>query len=162
MNTMNNTDLEIKLYYAWSSMKQRCTNKKKSNYYRYGGRGIIFCNEWVKYKNFRVWALSSGYKDGLSLDRIDNDGNYEPSNCRWATMREQQSHTSMSKLITYNSDAKCMSEWARFLGMSSNGLKYRIFIGKWSLERALNEKVNFKILKSEAEKALLEGEVVGK
>lgn len=71
-------------------MKQRCTNPNKINYARYGGRGIKVCSEWMEsFEAFYEWATTHGYKDDLSLDRINNDGNYEPGNCRWATPKEQ-------------------------------------------------------------------------
>jgi hypothetical protein len=72
-----------KLYAVWRTMKQRCYNKKSKMYYRYGGRGIKVCQEWYDYVNFRKWAYDNGYGEGLQIDRIDVDGNYEPSNCRW-------------------------------------------------------------------------------
>ncbi len=80
---------ESKLYWVWSSMIQRCCNPKNKGYANYGGRGINVCAEWESYKHFQEWALANGYQEGLSIDRINNDGNYEPSNCRWATGTEQ-------------------------------------------------------------------------
>ena len=71
-----------------NSMKQRCNNKKQLMYYRYGGRGIKVCDEWLKFENFYEWAIKNGYKEGLSIDRIDNDGEYSPKNCRWITIEE--------------------------------------------------------------------------
>lgn len=81
---------KTKLYHVWATMKHRCKNPNDRNYARYGGRGITFCDEWNKYEPFHKWAMENGYREGLTIDRRNNDGNYEPSNCRWITMQEQQ------------------------------------------------------------------------
>jgi hypothetical protein len=78
-----------RLYTCWASMKQRCLDPKTNRWQRYGGRGISICPEWMEFEPFRDWALAHGYADDLSIDRVDNDGNYEPANCRWATAKEQ-------------------------------------------------------------------------
>ena len=79
-----------RLYKVWTSMKHRCHNSADANFQHYGGRGISVCDEWRNsFKEFQDWALSNGYRQGLTIDRINNDGNYEPSNCRWTTMSEQ-------------------------------------------------------------------------
>jgi len=78
-----------RLYRSWGKMKYRCLNPKSKGYHRYGWRGIVVCDAWKEdYAIFRTWALSSGYADNLTIDRIDNDGNYEPSNCQWITRSE--------------------------------------------------------------------------
>ena len=87
-------DTGSKLYRCWCNMKSRCYNKNTKSYKNYGERDINVCEEWTEnYVNFKDWALANGYKDGLSLDRINNDGNYEPSNCRWTVKTVQARNT---------------------------------------------------------------------
>lgn len=87
-----------KLYNVWLRMKSRCNNPNTCNFKYYGGRGIKVCDEWQHdYSAFRSWANANGYKEGLSIDRIDVDGNYCPENCRWITMLEQQKNKRKSK-----------------------------------------------------------------
>jgi hypothetical protein len=86
---MNKTTREI-LYKRWDGMKDRCRRSSHVAYKDYGGRGIKICDEWKTFENFYPWAIKSGFQPELSLDRINTNGNYEPTNCRWATAEEQQ------------------------------------------------------------------------
>jgi hypothetical protein len=121
-------------------MKARCYRKSTAPYARYGGRGITVCDEWRNsFTSFRDWALSNGYAEGLSLDRIDYNGNYEPSNCRWVTIKEQENNRCNNNRIEYNGEIRTISEWSEILGISQYALRHRIQRG-WSIERALTTK----------------------
>jgi len=86
------------LYSIWKAMRRRCNGINYHEYHRYGGRGITVCNEWNDYINFRDWSLENGWKDGLTIDRIDNNGNYCPHNCRWITLHDNLKKTSRVKI----------------------------------------------------------------
>lgn len=103
-----------KLYMIWNGMKFRCYNKKSIDYYRYGGRGITICDEWLDdYNIFKEWALLNGYKEGLSLERIDFNLNYCPENCKWIPTNEQAKNTSRNVFITVNNETHIETEWAK-------------------------------------------------
>lgn len=133
-----NSNVGYALYSAWNSMCRRCYNPKDHKYYRYGARGIEVCKEWKNdYDVFYSWAISNGYKLGLSLDRINNDGNYEPSNCRWTTRKQQQRNTCRNKIIQYNGETRCLAEWCELLNLPYVTTNSRLHKG-WSVERAFN------------------------
>ena len=112
---------DYSLYRVWIGIKKRCFSKTEPAYPDYGGRGITVCDEWKNdYEKFLQWSLENGYKKGLTIDRIDNNGNYEPSNCRWATMREQAQNTSRNHFITHNGERKCIAEWCRELNIRTS------------------------------------------
>ena len=117
-----------KLYIRFDGIKKRCYNKKDKDYKNYGGRGIKICDEWLNdYTKFHEWALNSGYKKGLTIDRINNNGNYEPNNCRWITNKEQQRNTRNNVFLTYNGETHCLSEWAEILGLTDSCIRGRSF-----------------------------------
>lgn len=101
-----------RLYNIWCLMRSRCNRASGPDFLLYGGRGIRVCSEWCDFESFARWARSSGYRSHLSIDRIDNDGNYEPSNCRWATAKEQGRNNRMGRRITLNGHSACVSEHA--------------------------------------------------
>lgn len=120
---MSNT----RLYNIYDNMKSRCYRKSNTEYKRYGARGITVCEEWLDdFMNFYNWAINNGYDDNLSIDRIDTNGNYEPSNCRWATPREQANNTRMTKFITFNGVKHSISEWADITGIKPCTIAYRL------------------------------------
>lgn len=107
------------LFMVWCSMRQRCSYEKYPGFHRYGVRGIRVCEEWNNdFKTFHDWAIANGWEVGLSIDRIDNDGNYEPSNCRWATMLTQARNTSKNVMVEHEGEIKCLSEWAKVLNIN--------------------------------------------
>jgi hypothetical protein len=120
-------------------MLYRCLNPHAYGFDRYGGRGITVCEAWKKFVQFRL-DMGDCPPD-KEIDRINNDGNYEPGNCRWATRKEQTRNTSANRCLTLNGVTKCVSEWAEVVGMSRNTLNARLRYG-WSDERALTEPVD--------------------
>ena len=131
-----------RLYGIWIKMKHRCYNPKAGKYRRYGARGIKICNEWLNdYDTFRNWALQNGYSDKLTIERIDNNDDYCPENCRWATWKEQAQNTCRTVRITVDGITKNKSEWAEILNKRNdsatktiiNKLKDKFEICKWQI-----------------------------
>lgn len=133
-----------RLYTIWSLMKARCSNKNRPEYKYYGGRGIRVCDEWQEFEPFSKWALDNGYTNKLTIDRIDNNGNYCPNNCRWITQKEQSSNTRRNRYITYNGKTKTLTQWGNECGLSYNTLQRRIDRLGWSFERAISEPIHYK------------------
>lgn len=129
-----------KLYQKWSGMRSRCYNSNATNYKNYGGRGIKVCAEWNDYEVFRKWAIDNGYKEGLTIDRIDVDGDYEPSNCRFTTMKEQNNNRRTTNLHTYNGKTQSEMKWAEEYGIPYGTLKTRLEYG-WDFEKTLTTPV---------------------
>jgi hypothetical protein len=123
-------------------MLARCNNPNAGSYDNYGGRGITVCREWLDYEEFRAWALANGYADDLSIDRINNDGNYEADNCRWATDGTQRRNSRRTHLLTAFGETKCCQDWAadRRCTVSYTGLMKRLRLG-WEAEAAIGSPV---------------------
>ena len=138
-NCMKHGQRHTKLYEVWLSMKQRCENSNSQYYYRYGGRGITVCDEWKDFEPFYEWSISNGYKDGLTIDRKDNDKEYSPNNCRWTDRITQANNTSRNHYLTYNGKTQTVAQWAREIGITHRCLLHRIERG-WSVEKALTKR----------------------
>ena len=112
-----------KLYEVWKTMKQRCSNPNNSHYNNYGARGISVCEEWAGgYKEFYDWAIENGYQQGLSIERMNNDGNYCPENCKWIPMSQQARNTRKNVFITVGGRTETQIEWSRITGVDNSRL----------------------------------------
>lgn len=121
---------KTRLYSIWTAMKKRCFVTTHQAYKNYGGRGIIVCDEWKNdFVTFRDWALGNGYHEVLTIDRINNNGNYEPSNCRWATIKEQMRNRSKTAYVTIDNITRSISEWSEITGISYGNIFYRFKAG---------------------------------
>jgi len=127
------------LFVVWNHMIARCTKPKDKRFARYGGRGIYVCDRWLDPANFFA-DMEASYQDGLTLDRIDNDGPYSPENCRWATRAVQNRNYSRNVLVTYNNETKCLKEWAEVLNINYGTLWDRIKVQNLPPHIALTRK----------------------
>lgn len=131
---------QSRIYSIWSNMKSRCECKTNYAYKWYGARGIKICDEWHNFENFAKWALTNGYKKNLTIDRINNNGNYCPENCRWATVKEQANNTRSCRMITYKGETKTMRAWEEEMGFS-RGIIYSRLKQGWSEKEAIETKI---------------------
>lgn len=122
-----------KLHYIWIEMRQRCNNPEHPKYHLYGGRGIKICGDWKEFESFYKWAKKSGYKEGLSIDRINNNESYYPNNCRWATQSVQMNNTRRTKKYKYKGKEQSLANWARELDLNYSTLRSRARLG-WTTE----------------------------
>ena len=128
-----------RLFRIWSGIKTRCFDENAPEYKNYGGRGITLHDLWkADFSEFQKWAAESGYNDTLTIDRIDVNGNYEPGNCRWVTMKEQANNKRTNRLISFNGETHSVSEWEQLKGAPRDSIRRRLNAG-WSIERALTE-----------------------
>lgn len=104
---------KTRLYQCWADMMKRCYASEREDFGRYGAKGVTVCEEWHKFENFRDWALAHGYADHLTLDRFpDQEGNYEPGNCRWVTTKEQNNNQTTNRILTAFSESKTIAQWS--------------------------------------------------
>lgn len=131
-----------RLYRIYNNMKTRCYNPNSPSYKNYGGRGITICEEWLNdFKAFYDWAISHGYRDDLTIDRIDVNGNYEPSNCRWVNAYIQSNNTRRNNYITFFGETRTLKEWADYFGINEKTVRDRIKRG-WDIFDAFTISVN--------------------
>ncbi len=125
-----------RLYKTWSAMKVRCNDKNSPSFKDYGGRGIRVCDEWKEFTPFYMWAIRNGYSDELTLDRIDVNGDYEPSNCRWTTQMEQSNNKRNNHFVSIGGVTHTIAEWSRISGISKVTIRSRLEKG-WSAKNAV-------------------------
>lgn len=114
---------------SYRGMMDRCYRETANNYPQYGGRGIRVCDEWHNIENFEKWAEKTGYTDGLTIERINVNGDYSPLNCKWATRKDQANNRRNSLRVCYNGESHTLSEWAELLGVNRSTLRSRYYRG---------------------------------
>lgn len=131
-----------RLYSIYRNMKSRCYNEKATSYNRYGGRGIQICDEWlIDFSNFYKWSIQNGYKENLTIDRINNNGNYEPNNCRWTDIKTQSRNRNINHLVTINNITKPLISWCEEYKINYKTVRDRLKRG-WSYEDSLTKPVD--------------------
>jgi len=130
------------IYKTWQCMKGRCYCKTDPKWVRWGGRGIKVCDEWLNdFKAFYGWAMGNGWEKGLTIDRINNDGDYCPENCRWVTMQAQANNKRDNHIITYGGKTQNLKDWSEELKIKYSTLSQRINKRNWSIDRAFTTPV---------------------
>lgn len=125
-----------KEYQAWSNMKRRCEDPSNIRFHRYGARGISVCERWNKFENF---FADMGPCNGMTIERVNSDSNYEPSNCKWIPFSEQGKNTCRIRYLTFNGETHSLAEWARKIGVRANTLTMRLNAYGWTVEKALSK-----------------------
>ena len=134
--TKTHGDSTTRLYKIWSTMLSRCETKSQTVYKHYGGRGVKVCPEWHNYLAFKKWANENNYSDVFTLDRIDVNGDYEPSNCRWVTMKKQANNRRTNRIIVCNDISHTLAEWSEITNINPETIGYRLNRG-WDTHKAL-------------------------
>lgn len=142
MNRYDENGEYTRLGRIYHNMKTRCTNPNYDKYQYYGGKGIKICDEWMdSWYAFCDWAEENGYRDDLTLDRINPNGDYCPSNCRWVSIKEQANNRSSNHMITYNGKTQSIQKWADETGIPSSCLDQRILAG-WHVDKIFTEPIH--------------------
>lgn len=129
---------KTRLHRIWCGMRERCRIDNTGFHKNWAGRGIKVCDEWNRYPLFKEWALSHGYTDDLTIDRIDNNGDYEPANCRWISYREQLRNTRTNHYVTINGESHIVPDWCEILQTVTPSTVYqRVKKYGWTFEKAL-------------------------
>ena len=130
---------KTRIYQIYRHLINRCYREKDISYKNYGNKGIIVCDEWKNdFMSFYNWSMANGYANDLTIDRIDVNGNYEPSNCRWVNMEVQQNNRSNNRILEYKGQKKTITEWAKYCGLSYRNLYYRLNNG-YTIEEAIEK-----------------------
>lgn len=140
-NTKHNKT-NTSIYNRWLGMKGRCNNPNNKKYKNYGGRGIKICDDWNNnengFKNFYEWAIRNNYKNNLTLDRIDVNGDYEPKNCRWVDMIVQENNRTNNRIVNYEGKEYTLFELSQISKVCYKTLHQRIYKYKWDVDKAVN------------------------
>lgn len=140
-DSINNKRTRLNSIYT--GMKTRCYNKNSFKYKNYGARGIVICNKWIDdYNEFKTWSLNNGYNDNLTIERINVNGNYEPENCKWATIKEQENNRTNNHLIKYNNEIHNIKEWSDILNINYHVLYMKLSKTNWSMTKIFLNEVN--------------------
>jgi hypothetical protein len=118
-------ETKTRLYTTWRGMRWRCNNPRGTNARWYAGKGVRVCDEWSSFPAFKAWAEANGYREGLTLDRIDPNGHYEPANCRWATMLQQAENRTDVRPVEINGETLCILAWSKRTGIGFTTLYKR-------------------------------------
>lgn len=134
---------KTRLYHTWASIKSRCYYAGHKSYNNYGGRGITMCDEWANSSEaFIKWALSSGYADDMTIERIDVNGNYTPENCKWIPAKDQAKNRRSCRVYTYNGKTQNLTNWCNELQLPYKNIHNRLVKLGWSFERAISEPIH--------------------
>jgi len=131
---------DSKLYGVWNKMRERCINPHDDSYAYYGACGITVCEEWQTFEPFNAWATANGYAEGLTIERLNNRGNYEPPNCKWVPWAVQNRNKRNNIMLTFKGETRKLLDWADSIGISRDILDNRLRKG-WSTERAFTQPV---------------------